>query len=230
MAAAFNGFGQKAIPFLKALDFHQSREWFLENRDLFDRELRDPFGDLIETLSERFTAAGLGLRGDRKKSLFRINRDVRFARDKRPYNRHLSAILSPDGTKMEQGVFFVHIGLERCFAGVAWWQPGPPLLLAMRNAVATRPGEFRALIKALKKNRLELDAEGCMKRAPRGFEHVTEADLAAAIRNRHFAVRHEIDPAGIYGPALVDELVDFALRAKPLLDWGRAIEARVPVD
>ncbi|TIW15662.1 MAG: DUF2461 domain-containing protein, partial [Mesorhizobium sp.] len=85
-------------------------------------------------------------------------------------------------------------------------------------------------IKALKKNRLELDAEGCMNRAPRGFEHVTEADLAAAIRNRHFAVRHEIDPAGIYGPALVDELVDFALRAKPLLDWGRAIEARVPVD
>ncbi|TIU06436.1 MAG: TIGR02453 family protein, partial [Mesorhizobium sp.] len=177
-----------------------------------------------------FTAAGLGLRGDRKKSLFRINRDVRFSRDKSPYNRHLSAILSPDGTKMEQGVFFVHIGLERCFAGVAWWQPGPSLLLAMRNAVATRPGEFRALIKALKKNRLELDAEGCMNRAPRGFEHVTEADLAAAIRNRHFAVRHEIDPAGIYGPALVDELVDFALRAKPLLDWGRAIEARVPVD
>lgn len=230
MEGAFTGFGQKAIPFLKALDFHQSREWFLENRDLFDGELREPFGDLVETLSERFAAAGLGLRGDRKKSLFRINRDVRFARDKRPYNRHLSAILSPDGTKMEQGVFFIHIGLERCFAGVAWWQPGPALLLAMRNAIATRPGEFRALIEALKQNRLELDAEGCMKRAPRGFEHVPAADLAAAIRNRHFAVRHEIDPAGIHGPALVDELVDFALRAKPLLDWGRAIEAKVPVD
>lgn len=230
MTVAFNGFGQKAIPFLKALDFHQSREWFLENRDLFASELRDPFGDLVETLSERFAAAGLGLRGDRKKSLFRINRDVRFARDKRPYNRHLSAILSPDGTKMEQGVFFVHIGLERCFAGVAWWQPGPALLLAMRNAIATRPGEFRALIEALKQNGLELDAEGCMKRAPRGFEHVTAADLAAAIRNRHFAVRHEIDPAGIHGPALVDELIDFALRAKPLLDWGRTIEAKVAVD
>ncbi|MCF6102313.1 DUF2461 domain-containing protein [Mesorhizobium muleiense] len=230
MTVAFSGFGQKAIPFLKALDFHQSREWFLENRDLFESELRDPFGDLVETLSERFAAAGLGLRGDRKKSLFRINRDVRFARDKRPYNRHLSAILSPDGTKMEQGVFFIHIGLERCFAGVAWWQPGPALLLAMRQAIAARPGEFRALIEALKQNRLELDAEGCMKRAPRGFEHVTAADLAAAIRNRHFAVRHEVDPAGIHGPALVDELVDFALRAKPLLDWGRAIEAKVPVD
>jgi len=227
MAGTFNGFGPKAIPFLKALDFHQSREWFLENRDLFERELRDPFGDLVETLTERFAAAGLGLRGDRKKSLFRINRDVRFAKDKRPYNRHLSAILSPDGTKMEQGVFFVHIGLERCFAGIAWWQPSPELLLAMRKAIATRPAEFRALLAALKKNGLELDTEDCMKRTPRGFEHVTEADLVAAIRNRHFAVRHAIDPAGIHTAALVDELVDFTLRAKPLLDWGRAIQGKV---
>jgi uncharacterized protein (TIGR02453 family) len=222
---AFNGFGQKAIPFLKALDFHQSREWFLENRDLFEQELRDPFGDLVETLTERFAAAGLGLRGDRKKSLFRINRDVRFAKDKRPYNRHLSAILSPDGTKMEQGVFFVHIGLERCFAGVAWWQPEPALLLAMRQAIATRPAEFRAMVAKLKANRLELDAEGAMKRAPRGFEHVTDADLAKPIRNRHFAVRQAIDPTGIHSAALVDELVDFTMRAKPLLDWGRALEA-----
>jgi uncharacterized protein (TIGR02453 family) len=230
MAGAFDGFGQKAIPFLRALDFHQSREWFVENRDLFERELRDPFGDLVETLSERFAAVGLGLRGDRRKSLFRINRDVRFAKDKRPYNRHLSAILSPDGTKMEQGVFFVYIGLDRCFAGVAWWQPGPALLLAMRQAIAARPGEFRTLVAALKKAGLELDSEGCMKRTPRGFEHVVEADLAAAIRNRHFVVRHAIDPAGIHTPALVDELVDFTLRAKPLLDWARAIQGKVPKD
>ncbi|AZO00425.1 TIGR02453 family protein [Mesorhizobium sp. M9A.F.Ca.ET.002.03.1.2] len=230
MAGTFNGFGQKAIPFLRALDFHQSREWFQENRDLFERELRDPFGDLVETLSERFAAAGLGLRGDRKKSLFRINRDVRFAKDKRPYNRHLSAILSPDGTKMEQGVLFVYIGLDRCFAGVAWWQPGPALLLAMRQAIAARPGEFRALVAALRMNGLGLETEGRMKRTPRGFEHVTQADLLDAIRNRHFVVQHRIDPATIHGAALSDELVDFTLRAKPLLDWGRAIEGKVPQD
>jgi uncharacterized protein (TIGR02453 family) len=228
MEGAFKGFGQKAIPFLKALDFHQSREWFQENRDLFEQELREPFGDLVETLSERFAATGLGLRGDRKKSLFRINRDVRFSKDKRPYNRHLSAILSPDGTKMEQGVFFVYVGLDRCFADVAWWQPEPKLLLAMRNAIAARPDAFRALVTALKRNRLEFETEGRMKRAPRGFEQVTEPDLAAAIRSRHFVVQHVIDPAGIHGATLVDELVDFTLRARPLLDWGRAIEGNVP--
>ncbi|PBC03201.1 TIGR02453 family protein [Mesorhizobium sp. WSM3860] len=224
MAGAFKGFGEKAIPFLKALDFHQSREWFQENRGLYESELHEPFCDLVESLSEHFAAAGLGLRGDRKKSLFRINRDVRFSKDKRPYNRHLSAILSPDGTKMEQGVFYVHIGLERCFAGVAWWQPGPELLQAMRKAIVTKPAAFRAMVSALKQTGLELDREDCLKRAPRGFEDVSEPDLAQAVRNRHFVVRHHIDPETIHVAALVDDLVGFSLRAKPLLDWGRAIQ------
>ncbi|MHA6643088.1 DUF2461 domain-containing protein [Mesorhizobium sp. A623] len=222
----FQGFGEKAIPFLKALDFHQSREWFLENKDLFERELREPLGDLVDTLTARFAAAGLGLKGDRKKSLFRINRDVRFAKDKRPYNRHLSAILSHDGTKMEQGVFFVHIGLERCYAAIAWWGPEAALLLAMRQAIANRPTEFRAVVRSLRENGLELDPEGCLKRLPRGFEPVADADLGAAIRNRNFVVRHTIDPNGIHRPALVDELMEFTQRARPLLEWGRAIEAK----
>ena len=225
MTASFKGFGEKAIPFLKALDFHQSREWFQENRALYESELRVPLGDLVEVLTERLGT--LGLKGDRRKSLFRINRDVRFSKDKRPYNQHLSAILSPDGTKMEQGVFFVHVGLERCFAAVAWWQPAPPLLQAMRAAVVEKPKVFRAMVSALKKNGLEIGAEGRMKRAPRGFEAVTEPDLAAAVRNRHFVVRHEIEPGRIHSPEFADELFAFVLRARPLLDWGRAIEGRV---
>jgi len=227
MAARFDGFGEKAIPFLKALNFHQDREWFRENRDLFERDLREPLGDLIEVLTERFDAAGLNLRGDRKRSQFRINRDVRFSKDKRPYTDHVSAILSPDGTKMEQGVFFVHVGLERCFAAVAWWQPAPALLQAMRTAIVEKPKVFRAMVSALKKNGLEIGAEGRLKRAPRGFEAVTEPDLAAAVRNRHFVVRHRIEPEHIHSPELADELFAFVQRARPLLDWGRAIEGRV---
>jgi uncharacterized protein (TIGR02453 family) len=227
MAASFNGFGAKAIPFLKALNFHQDREWFQDNKALFEQELREPLGDLIEALTERFAKAGLGLRGDRKKSQFRINRDVRFSKDKRPYADHVSAILSPDGTKSENGVFFVHVGIERCFSAVAWWQPAPPLLLAMRTAIVEKPKVFRTMVSSLAKNGLEIGAEERLKRAPRGFEAVTEPDLAAAVRNRHFVVRHPIDPSGISKPALADELFDFVTRAKPLLDWGRAIEGRV---
>jgi uncharacterized protein (TIGR02453 family) len=227
MTAEFKGFGEKAIPFLRALDFHQSREWFHENKALYESELREPLGDLVEVLTERLGAAGLGLKGDRKKSLFRINRDVRFSRDKRPYNQHVSAILSPDGTKMEQGVLFIYFGIDGCRAAVAWWQPTPELLAAMRNAIAEKPAEFRAMVATLKKKDLVLDGEGALKRMPRGFEHVTDPELAAAVRNRHFVVRHAIDPAAIQGPELADEIVDFTLGARRLLDWGRKIESRV---
>jgi uncharacterized protein (TIGR02453 family) len=227
MTAEFKGFGEKAIPFLRALDFHQSREWFHENKALYESELREPLGDLVEVLTERLGAAGLGLKGDRKKSLFRINRDVRFSKDKRPYNQHVSAILSPDGTKMEQGVLFIYFGIDGCRAAVAWWQPTPELLAAMRNAIEEKPAEFRAMVATLKKKDLVLDGEGALKRMPRGFEHITDTELAAAVRNRHFVVRHAIDPAAIHKPELADEIVDFTLGARPLLDWGRKIEGRV---
>jgi uncharacterized protein (DUF2461 family) len=62
---------------------------------------------------------------------------------------------------------------------------------------------------------------------PRGFEHVTDTELAAAVRNRHFVVRHAIDPAAIHKPELADDIVDFTLGARRLLDWGRKIESRV---
>ena len=98
----------------------------------------------------------------------------------------------------------------------------------MRMAIVEKPKPYRAMVSKLAKSGLEIGSEGRLKRAPRGFETIAEPDLAAAVRNRHFVVRHEIDTAAIHGPALVDELFDFTLRAKPLLDWGRAIEGRAP--
>jgi uncharacterized protein (TIGR02453 family) len=128
---------------------------------------------------------------------------------------------------MEEGVLFIYLGIDGCRTAVAWWQPKPELLAVMRKAIAEKPAEFRAMIAALKKSSLSLDSEGALKRTPRGFEHVIDPELATAIRNRHFVVRHTIDPAGIHGPDLADEIIDFTLRAKPLLDWGRKIEGRV---
>ncbi|WP_420962720.1 DUF2461 domain-containing protein [Brucella sp. IR073] len=227
----FKGFGDKALPFLKALDFHQNREWFQENKGLFEAHLKEPLGDLVEDLTERFAEAGLPFRGDRVKSQFRIYRDARFSKDKSPYNRHLSALLSADGSKRtESGCFYVCIGLpgvRDCYAGVAWWEQRPELLLAMRKAIVEKPEEYRAMVRALKQGGLELRDTDRLKRLPRGFEHIEEPDLAEAVRNRHFFVRMEIDPDSITSPDLADRLFDFALRSKPLIDWGKRIEKTV---
>jgi len=230
--APFKGFGDKAIPFLKALDFHQNREWFVENKYLFEEHLKEPLGDLVEELTTRFEKAGLPFKGDRVKSQFRIKRDTRFSHDKAPYNRHLSALLSNSGTKWdESGCFYVCIGLpgvRDCYAGVAWWGPKKELLQAIREAVVEEPDEYRAVVAKLKKSGLTISDNDRLKRTPRGFETVTDADLLEAIRNRHFAVRLEIDPESITRADLADRLVKFTEQARPLIDWIKKIEGTVP--
>jgi uncharacterized protein (TIGR02453 family) len=222
----FSGFGKQALPFLKALDFHQSREWFKENRTLYESELETPRGDLVEALTAAFAASSIPLKGDRKKSVYRIHRDVRFAKDKSPFNKHVSALLTPSGEKREEeGSFFIKIGLEGCFMAVGYYLDTPEKLKSYRDRIVTYPDAFRAMTGALAKGRLDLQSEGALKRMPKEFDTVTEPDLAAAIKLKHFYVREDIDPALVTTPKLVDVSVDFVKRAMPLLTWGRAFTA-----
>ena len=221
--SAFTGFGKQALPFLKALDFHQSRVWFKENRALYESELETPRGDLVEALTAAFAAEGLPFKGDRKKSVYRIYRDVRFAKDKSPFNKHVSALLTPSGEKREEeGSFFIKIGLEGCFMALGFYLEAPAKLKAYRNRIVTYPDAFRAMTGALSKGRLELQSEGALKRMPKEFDTVSEPDLAKAMRLKHFYVREDIDPALITTPKLVDASVAFVQRAMPLFEWGRA--------
>ena len=216
----FKGFGPKAMPFLKALDFHQNRDWFKDNKALYESELNGPRGDLIEELTARFETAGLPFKGDRKKSVYRINRDVRFSNDKRPYNRHVSVILTPSGEKRTDGCLYIHFGLEECFMGIAFYSPEPDALRRMRISIVEWPERYRDMLKALKKGGLALSDEDSLKRNPRGFETVSDPDLVAGVRNRHFFVRQGFDPARACEPGFADDCADFARRGLPLITWG----------
>jgi uncharacterized protein (DUF2461 family) len=64
----FSGFGPKALPFFKALKFHQSREWFEANRETYESAVKGPMGDLVDEVSERLEQAKIPVEGDRKSS------------------------------------------------------------------------------------------------------------------------------------------------------------------
>lgn len=219
----FKGFGEKAMPFFKALDFHQSREWFKENRALYESELESPRGDLIEALTAAFAENGIPLKGDRKKSTYRIYRDVRFSKDKRPFNRHVSALLTPSGEKREDmGSFFIKIGLEGSFMACGFYLDEPTKLKAFRDRIVAWPDLFRDMAAQLKKGKLSFETTESLKRMPQGFETVTDADLAAAVRLKHFYVMEKIEEKRIHDAELVDDCVRFMKRAMPLLEWGTA--------
>ena len=220
----FTGFGKHALPFLKALDFHQDRDWFKANKALYESELETPRGDLVEALSQAFADAGIALKGDRKKSVYRIYRDVRFAKDKSPFNKHVSALLTPSGEKNEQeGSFFIKVGTEGCFMAVGFYLGDPEKLRAFRNSIVTWPDRFRVMTRALEKGGLTLGMDEALKRLPKDFDTVTEPDLSAAVKLKHFYVREDIDPARVTEPALVEDCVAFVKRAMPLLAWGNPV-------
>jgi uncharacterized protein (TIGR02453 family) len=217
---SFEGFGPQALPFFKALGFHQSKEWFDENRATYEAEVKGPFGDLVEDLSAVFAKAGAPLKGDRKASLFRLNRDIRFSKDKSPYKTHAGAVMTRGGAKNDKGLFYIHIAPDGCFVAAGFYHPEPPDLAALRRAIARAPKDYQKALAALKKAKLELSDEDSLTRLPRGFEEVSDPKIAAAIMRKSFICSRPIAAARIASPKLVEELAAFGKQALPLLKWG----------
>jgi uncharacterized protein (TIGR02453 family) len=219
-AMAFSGFGAQALPFFKALAFHQTKDWFDANRTIYEGDVKAPFGDLVEELAACFAKLKIPLKGDRKASLFRINRDVRFAKDKSLYKTTAGAVLTRSGAKNDPGLLYIHVATDGCFAAAGFHQSEPEALARLRAAIVRAPKGWRAMTAKLAKGDLALEDEDAMKRAPRGFEDIADPEIAAAVRNKSFICSRPIAKARLRQPGLVDDIVAFARDALPLLEWG----------
>ncbi len=216
----FAGFGPKALPFFKALKFHQSREWFEANREIYESAIRGPMGDLVEDVAERLRKAKIPIKGDRKSSLFRIHRDVRFSANKDPYKTNSGVVLSRSGNKNDPGLLYFHLSSEECFFAAGFHQPDPDKVARLRGAAARAPKAFKAMTAKLKRAGLALSAEDSLKRASRGFEAIADPEIAAATRLKSMICLRPVPEAAIASPALVDDFCVFARDALPLLKWG----------
>ena len=216
----FAGFGPKALPFFKALAFHQSREWFEANRETYESAVKGPMGDLVEDVAERLGRSKIPIKGDRKSSLFRIHRDVRFSANKDPYKTNSGAVLTRTGGKNDPGVLYFHLSPEECFFAAGFHLPDPDKLARLRAAAARAPKPFKAMTAKLKKAGLALSAEDSLKRAPRGFEAIDDPEIAAATRLKSMICLRPVPETAIASPALADDFCAFARDALPLLRWG----------
>jgi uncharacterized protein (DUF2461 family) len=81
-------FSPDALKFLRGLARKNNKEWFEAHRDDYESEVREPMRDLIGEMNARFAKFAPEMAGDPKRSMFRINRDIRFSKDKSPYKTH----------------------------------------------------------------------------------------------------------------------------------------------
>jgi uncharacterized protein (TIGR02453 family) len=217
---SFTGFGPKALPFFEALKFHQNRDWFEENRGLYEADVLAPMVALIDDLTEAFANRKIPLRGDGKRSIFRLNRDVRFSKDKSPYKTHAGAVMTRSGSKKDNGLLYVHIDPTGCFTAAGFYMPEAPALAAVRKAILAHPNKAKALLARLEKSGLELGTSDQLTRTPRGFEALKGGPLDGMIRLKSFIVEERLPDKLVKSPKLAEKIVDFAERARPLLDFG----------
>ncbi|MEL6967703.1 MAG: TIGR02453 family protein [Pseudomonadota bacterium] len=217
--AVFSGFGQQAFPFLKALKFHANREWFTENKALYESEVKNPLGDLADAAGAACETAGLPFRGNRKTSPFRIYRDVRFSKDKNPYKTNASAVLSRTATKKDTGGIYMHFEPDGCFIASGLWYPPSPQLKAMREQIVARTDDFLKIEANLAKNGLAFSTDHTLTRLPNAFKTAEGEELQRLLKLKMFIVSQPISEDLALSPDLVPEIVRFGKTILPLMEF-----------
>jgi uncharacterized protein (TIGR02453 family) len=219
---AFTGFTNGTRQFLGDLRAHNDRAWFAENRARYDDDVLARQREFVSAIGSRFVALGEPVHAEPavNPSIFRINRDTRFSRDKSPYKTHADMIFWLGDDKKCCAGYFIRLTGEGValgggsHAGYDWMQR------AYRAGVADEHlgDELARIIDTLLAEGFVLNAPE-RKRVPSGFsadhpraELLKHLDLHAL---REFAP----PPAEFYGPEFVEWCMAQFAQVKPLVDW-----------
>jgi uncharacterized protein (DUF2461 family) len=188
-------FSPQLFAFLRELKEHNEREWFNANKQRYERELKEPALAFIEDFGYRLPQVAPHLTAD-KRSMFRIYRDTRFAKDKSPYKTHV-----------EPGHVFLGAGI---------WHPGSAALKRIRDALVARPDAWRSAVAAVAPAWKLADGEA-LKRAPAGYR--PDDPLIDDIKRKSFAVVSRLTQRQATGSGFLDECEARAAAARPFMEF-----------
>ncbi len=215
--------------YLAELAENNQRAWFVMNKPRYDI-LRAEFLEMTTRLIAGITRFDPAVAAcNPKKALFRINRDLRFARDPKPYKTHFSAAITASGLKRpNQGggpAYYVHVDEkgQLLIAGGEYMPPPDRLRQIRRHVIADA---------AVLKNRKlraaygDLQAEGKLTRPPKGFD--AETPHAEYIRHKSFIVWNERSVAGMTGDEMERIVLENFRDAYALVQWLRTVPSEEP--
>ncbi len=218
----FEGFRPAALKFLGGLARHNERDWFSARRETYDAELRFPMECLVAEFRPGAAGDGLPVRGDPKKALFRIHRDVRFSNNKDRYKTHVGAVLSRTGARSEPGVVYIHLQPGNSFVSAGFWRLDNLPLAAWRARMAEDPEEWLDIAGpyADPDGEVYMRAISALKTMPRGFREHADSPVAEFMRWKSFLLTRGVSDTEVSGRGFVDIVRDHALKAVPLLNYG----------
>ena len=199
--------------FLKQLKKNNHRDWMQEHKKQYqanEKLLKMFYADVEASLNEKDEIS--------KVKVFRINRDIRFSKDKTPYNIHRSVSFSRAGAH-RRGGYYLRIEPGKSGMAGGFFGPEPADLLRIRQEFEMDASEIRKILsnKKFKEAFGEFNQDYAVKTAPKGFskDH-PNIDL---IKLKSFFVSHEFSDKEVMSPDFKDNLVYHFKLLRPFFDY-----------
>lgn len=214
-----NYFTKDYLQFFKDLAPNNNKDWFDTNRKRYEESIREPFKVFVTDLIEEISKVDAEVQITQKESIFRINRDIRFSKDKTPYKLNNSALISKNGRKDKSypGIY-VELGPEMLgiYGGV--FMPSTQQVEKIRNYIAANLNEFNAIIASQNfvDNYGELKGDKA-KRIPKELK--TIAEQQPLIYNKQWYYHANLAPEVIESNDLMPTILNHHKAAKNMREF-----------
>lgn len=222
MPLKFEGFPKASVKFFTDLAQNNTKAWFEAHREDYENNVVLPAEQFVAAMGARLQKLSPEVNADPRvnRSLFRLNRDTRFSKDKTPYKTHMG-IMFWEGSRprMECSCYYMHLEPPKLMLGIGLYQFTPELLEVYRGA-CVHPQHGPALAKIAK----QLEAKGYAlggkfyKKVPRGFD-ADHPNAELLLHNGMHAGLETKIPAEFYSPKLLDHCFAHYKNMSPLHKW-----------
>jgi uncharacterized protein (TIGR02453 family) len=214
---------KSTLDFLKKLKKNNNKPWMDENRDIYLSAKADfeTFGQGLINQIIAFDASVDGIKV--KDCTFRINRDVRFSKNKDPYKPNMGINIKIHGKKSKFAGYYLHVEPGACFIAAGCYGPDPDVLKKIRQEIDYNTSQFEKILKqsAFKKTFPNgLLKEGALVNVPKGYEK--DCPAADYLKLKHYIVTASITDDLLLSPSGVKQIIKQIQTTKPFIDFINA--------
>lgn len=205
--------------FLRDLAAHNDRAWFQANKDRYLEHVQEPalafivdFAPRLARISPHFSADARVVGG----SLFRIQRDTRFSKDKTPYKTNTGVQFRHEAGKDAHAPgFYLHLQPGECFVGAGLWRPEAPLARSIREAIAADPAGWKRAAHGARFTAAWSLGGDSLVRVPTGFDPAHR--FADDLRRKDFIGSARLTDRQVTAPGFDQELAKMLGSTAPLM-------------
>ena len=216
---------QESYDFLTDLKDNNNREWFALNRKRYENSLLN-FTEVINRLIANLSLFDNSLFSvEAKDCIFRIYRDVRFARDKNPYKTNMGAYISMGGRKSAFAGYYFHLEPNSSFVSGGIYMTPNSTLKKIREDIEFYQGDFRGIVEDERfVHTFSSLGNESLKRIPVGFP--VDSPVAKYLKLKHITPTRPLSNVEILSPNLIEHISSYYKQMFPLLEFfNRAIRA-----